>query len=141
LATAHGRIGKEARSAYLAPYGSAADRQAIADFVADIPTTPAHPSYAPLAAVAERVPELTSPVLIAWGERDPVFHLGFAADLRARLPQAELHRFPLAGHLVVEEEDVAAVADSWIGRLLEPRPAASARPASGERGALLDALL
>jgi acyl-coenzyme A synthetase/AMP-(fatty) acid ligase/pimeloyl-ACP methyl ester carboxylesterase len=143
LATAHGRIGKEARSAYLFPYGSAADRQAIADFVADIPTTPAHPSYAPLAAVAERVTELKVPVLIAWGERDPVFHLGFAADLRARLPQAELHRFPLAGHLVVEEEDVAALADTWIERLLEPQPADRRRvhAATGEQGELLAALV
>jgi acyl-coenzyme A synthetase/AMP-(fatty) acid ligase/pimeloyl-ACP methyl ester carboxylesterase len=143
LATAHGRIGKEARSAYLFPYGSAADRQAIADFVADIPTTPAHPSYAPLAAVAERVTELKVPVLIAWGERDPVFHLGFAADLRARLPQAELHRFPLAGHLVVEEEDVAALADTWIERLLEPQPADRRRvhAATREQGELLAALV
>src|SRR6185503_5656929 len=92
-------------------------------FVADIPTTPAHLSYAPLAAVADRVSELSVPVVIAWGERDPVFHLGFAADLRARLPQAELHRFPLAGHLVVEEEDVAALADAWIEQLLGPQPA------------------
>ena len=103
------------------PYASSADRQAIADFVADIPTTPEHPSFAALAEVAARLPELDVPVLLAWGERDPVFHLGFAADLRRRLPQAELHRFPLAGHLVVEEEDVAALADAWIERLLEPK--------------------
>jgi len=142
LATAHGRMGKEARSAYLRPYASAADREAIADFVADIPTTPAHPSYAPLAAVADRVSELEMPVLLAWGERDPVFHLGFAADLRARLPQAELHRFPLGGHLVVEEEDVAGLADAWIERLRSPQDAVSrSRPAGGERGALLDALV
>ena len=83
------------------------------------------------------------PVLLAWGERDPVFHLAFAADLRARLPQAELHRFPLGGHLVVEEEDVAALADTWIARLLEPEAAAPPppRPAAGERGVLLDALV
>jgi olefin beta-lactone synthetase len=141
LATAHGRIGKEARSAYLAPYASSDDRQAIADFVADIPTTPSHPSFAPLAAVADRLTELKVPVLIAWGERDPVFHLAFAADLRTRLPQAELHRFPLAGHLVVEEEDVAALADTWIERLLEPKPAPPPRSTGGERGALLAALV
>ena len=34
------------RAAYLAPYRSRGDRRAIADFVADIPTTPDHPSYA-----------------------------------------------------------------------------------------------
>ena len=126
LASPGGPIGKDVRRAYLAPYASPRDRSAIEDFVADIPTTPAHPSYAALAEVAVRLPELDVPVLLAWGERDPVFHLDFAADLRSRLPQAELHRFPLAGHLVVEEEDVAALADAWIGRLLHPKRAAPA---------------
>ncbi len=135
LASPGGPIGKDVRRAYLAPYASPRDRSAIEDFVADIPTTPAHPSYAALAEVAARLPELDVPVLLAWGERDPVFHLDFAADLRSRLPQAELHRFPLAGHLVVEEEDVAALADAWIGRLLHPKrtaPAAAEPTAAAE---------
>ena len=117
LATGHGRIDRAVRAAYLAPYRSSEERRAIADFVADIPTTPDHPSHGALAEVAARLPEIEVPVLLAWGERDPVFHLEFAAELRRRLPQAELHRFPLAGHLVVEEEDVASVADAWIERL------------------------
>ncbi|WP_411277201.1 alpha/beta fold hydrolase, partial [Gaiella sp.] len=120
LVTGHGRIARPIREGYIAPYRSADDRRAIADFVADVPTTPAHPSYTPLAEVAGRLSEIDAPVLLAWGECDPVFHLEFAADLRHRLPQAELHRFPLAGHLVVEEEDVAAVSDAWIERLGSP---------------------
>lgn len=128
LATGRGRIGRNARNGYRAPYASGEERRAIADFVADIPTTPAHPSYAALTAVADRLPELDVPVLLAWGERDPVFHLGFAADLRRRLPQAGLHRFPLAGHLVVEEEDVAALADAWIEQLLHPKDAVPEEP-------------
>ena len=140
LATGHGRIGKAARAAYLRPYQTRGDRQAIADFVADIPTVPSHPSHAALARVADGLGELDVPVLLAWGERDPVFHLGFAADLRRRLPHAELHRFPLAGHLVVEEEDVAALADVWSGRLLEPALRALA-PVPGPTPALWDALV
>ena len=69
-----------------------------------------------------------------------MFHLEFAADLRHRLPQAELHRFPLAGHLVVEEEDVAAVADLWLERLgatTEPAPTSRRDP---RPSALWDAL-
>jgi len=126
LVTGHGRIAGPIREGYLAPYRSADRRRAIADFVADIPTTAAHPSSAPLAEVAARLGEIDAPVLLAWGERDPVFHLEFAADLRRRLPHAELHRFPLAGHLVVEEEDVAALADAWIERLGAPARRASA---------------
>lgn len=144
LASPGGPIGKDVRRAYLAPYASPRDRSAIEDFVADIPITPAHPSYAALAEVAARLPELDVPVLLAWGERDPVFHLDFAADLRSRLPQAELHRFPLAGHLVVEEEDVAALADAWIGRLLHPKrtaPAAAEPTAAAEPVALWAALV
>ena len=120
LVTGHGRIPASVRAGYLAPYRAADDRRAISDFVEDIPTSPAHPSSSPLAEVAGRLSKIHAPVLLAWGERDPVFHLEFAADLRRRLPQAALHRFPLAGHLVVEEEDVAALADAWIGRLDEP---------------------
>ncbi len=135
-----GGIPKAVRSGYLAPYRSAASRRAIADFVADIPTAPSHPSYAALAAVASRLPELDVPVLLVWGERDPVFHLEFAADLRRRLPQAELHRFPLAGHLVVEEEDVAGVADAWLERLgAQAGPAPTSRLATTP-GALWAAL-
>jgi acyl-coenzyme A synthetase/AMP-(fatty) acid ligase/pimeloyl-ACP methyl ester carboxylesterase len=141
LATAHGRLSKGARAAYLAPYRDAADRQAIADFVADIPTRPAHPSAPALAAVAARLPDLDVPVLLAWGERDPVFHLGFARDLRLRLPHAEMHRFPLAGHLVVEEEDVAALADAWIDRVLRPEPATPPPGPEGDEVALWDALV
>jgi olefin beta-lactone synthetase len=136
LATARRRAGRETRAAYLGPYRTARNRRAIADFVADIPTTPEHPSFDALATVAARLGELDVPVLLAWGERDPVFHLGFAADLRQRLPQAQLHRYPFAGHLVVEEEDVAGLAEAWIARLLgsrqaEPAPAAAAEPAEG----------
>ena len=128
LITGHGRIPRAARAGYLWPYRSPESRSAIADFVADIPMTPSHPSYAALAGVASRLEELDVPVLLAWGERDPVFHLEFAADLRRRLAQADLHRFPLAGHLVVEEEDVAAVADLWLERLGTPsEPAPTSR--------------
>ena len=141
LATGHGRIGKDVRRAYLRPYAASGNRSAIADFVADIPTTPAHPSFAAVATVAARLPELEVPVLLAWGERDPVFHLDFAADLRRRLPQAELHRFPLAGHLVVEEEDVAAVADAWIERLFEPGRRAAVGSVEAPSATLWDALV
>ncbi len=125
LVAGHGRIPSAIRAAYLAPYRSPESRAAIADFVADIPTTPSHPSYDALAEVTSRLSELDVPVLLAWGERDPVFHLEFAADLRRRFPQAQLHRFPLAGHLVVEEEDVAGLADAWLEQLDAPAEAAS----------------
>ena len=115
------------------PYASSDDRQAIADFVADIPTTPAHPSYAPLAAVADRLSELKCRCCSPGASAIRSSTSPSPPTCAARLPQAELHRFPLAGHLVVEEEDVAALADTWIERLLEPPARRSRRGAA--RGA------
>ena len=61
LATGHGRIRRDVRSAYLAPYRVGADRRAIDDFVADIPTTPAHPSFAPSPRSPNGWPSSTCP--------------------------------------------------------------------------------
>ena len=55
LITGHGGISSEVRSGYLWPYRSPESRSAIADFVADIPIRPSHPSYAALAGVASRL--------------------------------------------------------------------------------------
>ena len=49
------RIAASAREAYRAPYRAARDRRAIAEFVADVPFTAAHPSAAALAEVAEQL--------------------------------------------------------------------------------------
>lgn len=114
LALSWSRVPATARDAYRAPYRRAADRRAIADFVADVPFGPDHPSADAIAQVAERLRGLTVPTLIAWGARDPVFDDSFAADLAARLPRADRHRFPAAGHLSPEEADVAGAVDTWL---------------------------
>lgn len=59
------KMTKTARQAYLAPYRSAAERTAIAEFVADVPFGPSHSSYADVAAVAEALPTLDVPVRMA----------------------------------------------------------------------------
>jgi len=105
------------REAFRAPYRSRADRSAIADFVADVPLRPGHPSDAALADVARRLGSLDVPVLLAWGAADPVFDDDFAADLARRLPNTSLHRFPSANHLVMAEADVASVVELWLGDL------------------------
>ena len=91
------------------PYPDAASRVAIGDFVADIPLEDDHPSRAALTAVAEGLAELTDvPALLLWGPRDPVFTARHLADLRARLPQADVQRYPRASHLVTEDVPEAA---------------------------------
>ena len=121
LALSRRRVSKLAREAYRAPYRRAADRRAIADFVADVPFAVDDPSAAAIAVVAEGIRSLTMPVLLAWGAADPVFNDDFAVDLAVRLPHADRHRFPSSGHLVVEEADVAAVVDGWLTERLAGR--------------------
>jgi len=109
------RLGDTVRRAYLAPYGNAQRRAAIGDFVADIPLQADHPSYDSLASIAaglERLAEV--PVLLLWGPSDPVFSDLYLRDLERRLPHADVHRFVGAGHLVVEDADVAGTIHRWL---------------------------
>lgn len=113
------RISKTDREAFRAPYASASDRTAIADFVGDVPLSSPHPSEGDLAEVAARLESVTAPVLLAWGIADPVFNDDFAADLAARFPNASLHRYPKANHLVMAEADVATTVDGWLSDLVD----------------------
>ncbi len=109
------------REAFRAPYRSAPERAAIADFVGDIPLQIGHPSEHAIAEVAARLRSVEAPVLLAWGARDPVFDDDFAADLAGRFPNSTTHRFPRANHLVMAEADVASVAETWLSDLFEGR--------------------
>ena len=111
------RMTNTAREAYLAPYRGASTRTAIKSFVADVPFSPKHPSFTALDEVASKLRTLDIPVLLAWGGRDPVFSEAFADDLASRFSHVDRHRFANAGHLVVEEADVAGVADTWLTNL------------------------
>jgi olefin beta-lactone synthetase len=124
VALGRDRISATARDAYRAPYRSAKYRQAIGEFVADAPFGPRHPSAAALAAVATSLASLTCPVLLAFGSHDPVFSDRFADDLFERMPHADRHRFSQAGHLVIEEADVASVAERWLHDRFETEPIA-----------------
>ncbi|WP_110852859.1 alpha/beta fold hydrolase [Georgenia satyanarayanai] len=124
LALAHPPLSREVRAAYLAPYDE--DRRAVADFVADIPADPGHPSRPALDAVAAGVARLEVPALVLWGPRDPVFQRRYLEDLLRRLPHADVHRFEGAGHLLAEDVDVAGTIIRWLRSTF---PAESALPA------------
>jgi haloalkane dehalogenase len=99
------RLPGPVRAAYVAPYDSWAHRIAIHRFVQDIPLRHGDRSYDLVSWVESRLEVLAStPILIAWGMRDFVFDASFLGEWIRRFPQAEVHRFPRAGHYVLEDE-------------------------------------
>ena len=99
--------------ALAAPYRRRGDRQAITEFVADIPLEPDHPSRATLDAIADGMADLVdTPTLLVWGMRDPVFSPRYLDDLRRRLPYADVQQFDDAGHLVLEDR-VDSIPQIW----------------------------
>ena len=114
---------REVRDALALPYGTADRRKAVGDFVADIPFSHGHRSYDTVAELAEGVRGLDVPTLMLWGPRDPVFGERYLADLQDRLPQARLHRFEGASHLVTEDApQYADAVAAWLGDLTSVAP-------------------
>jgi haloalkane dehalogenase len=94
----------EVRQGLLAPYNSWRNRWATLRFVQDIPLVPKDPSYQMVAQVDRQLGQFrTTPALICWGERDFVFDRDYLDEWCRRLPLAEVHRFPDAGHYVLED--------------------------------------
>ena len=101
--TARG-LSQKVRKGLIGPYDSRQHRIATLRFVQDIPIEPNDVSYSILSEVEQNLRRLREiPMLIAWGEKDPVFDLDFLAEWVRRFPDAEVHRFPEAGHYVVED--------------------------------------
>ncbi|MDJ0313837.1 alpha/beta fold hydrolase [Arthrobacter sp. H35-D1] len=109
-------LGDDVRAAFMAPYASAARRAGVGNFVADIPATESHPSWAALDAVSTGICALDVPALMFWGPKDPVFSDRYLRDLLTRMPQADVHRFEGASHLVQEDRDIAVPTFAWLAR-------------------------
>ena len=98
------------RRAYRGPYDTWANRIATLRFVQDIPLTSADASYGLLQQTQENLYRFQqTPMLICWGERDFIFDGDFLKEWIRRFPQAQVHRFPEAGHYVLEERPAAIV--------------------------------
>src|SRR4051794_7913327 len=128
----------DVRRAFAAPYRSRARRRSVGDFVADIPFAPGHPSRPVQEAIAEGIRSLDVPALLLWGPRDPVFGERYLADLRRRMPQARLHRYEGASHLLPEDAPrYAEAVAQWVAALdaggTAAEPPAGAPPADAGR--------
>ena len=118
LGTGRTVLPAEARRGLLAPYDSPAHRRAVHDFVRDIPTSAADPAQATLEQLADGLPRLAHlPTTICWGMRDPVFDAAILDELVARMPHAVVHRFPDAGHYVLEDatDEITAIVTRELG--------------------------
>ena len=108
-----GGIPRDVRAAYYAPYNTASRRRAIADFVADIPTSENHVTYSELHQLAERAHNLKVPTLLMWGTRDFVFHTGVLADMQKTFPHAQTITLDI-GHLSPEHPDASQLVHEWL---------------------------
>lgn len=98
------------RRAYIEPYNSWANRVAVLRFVQDIPLDPDDPAYEVVAEVERNLKRFQkTPMLICWGERDFVFTTEFLDEWTDRFPQAQVHRFPNAGHYILEDAAVELI--------------------------------
>ncbi|WP_285115427.1 alpha/beta fold hydrolase [Leifsonia sp. fls2-241-R2A-40a] len=134
LSLARPGLASDVRAAFRSPYASSGRRAGIRDFVADIPVDASHPSFAELGRIAAGVAALRVPALILWGPQDPVFRETYLRDLLERMPQAHVHRFEGAGHLIAEEIGYAPIVLDWLGERTA-RPVADSSGSHRSEGA------
>ena len=102
----HKKLPSDVVRGYLFPYRTSSQRQAIWDFVDDIPFDSDHPTAAEMERFGKSLPELASrvPVQIIWGLNDPCFHREMLRRVASHFPRARVLELINAGHLVLEDE-------------------------------------
>ncbi len=134
------KLPKDTIKGYYYPYRTRKRRNAIWDFVADIPFDSAHPSYSDMLDLARGIPKLTDiPVQIVWGLKDPCFHREMLNKVAEHFPRASILEIPEASHLVLE--DAQELACSTIERFLKGESAVHLPVASSRVNALYQAFL
>lgn len=116
-----GRLSAVDQAHLLAPYDSWTNRIAVHRFVQDIPLRPGDISYDCVNQIEQSLTQfLDCPAQIFWGGQDFVFDDDFLAEWQNIWPQAEVHRFPEAGHYVLEDayEQIIPLLEEF----LEARP-------------------
>jgi len=97
-------LANDIKTGLLAPYNRPRHRLATLWFVRDIPLGPGDASYDLVRSIDRQTSRLADvPALICWGMRDFVFDGDYLAEWQRRLPHARVHRFPNAGHYLLED--------------------------------------
>jgi len=113
------RLPAPVRQGLIAPYNRPRHRLAVLRFVQDIPLRPGDPSFSLVDWVSCNLHRLKEiPTLILWGGRDFVFTPAYFDEWRRRLPAAESHFLPDAGHYLLEDapEACAGLIRSFFAR-------------------------
>jgi len=96
--------------AYRAPFPDYWSRAGTLAFQREIPLTERDRSAPLMASIHERLPDMTLPVLLVWGMRDPVFQPVFLEQWRELFPDARVVELADAAHFVPEDRPDAVVA-------------------------------
>ena len=100
-----GGLPDDVRRGLLAPYDNWANRRAIYEFVSDIPTRPAQPTWQRLVAIENGLKNLKDhPVKLVWGMKDWCFRPECLRKFQELLPHAQVCELEQAGHYVIEDE-------------------------------------
>jgi cis-3-alkyl-4-acyloxetan-2-one decarboxylase len=89
--------------AYRAPFPDYWSRAGTLAFQREIPLTERDRSAPLMASIHERLPDLTVPVLLVWGMRDPVFQPVFLEQWCELFPEAATVELDDASHFLVED--------------------------------------
>lgn len=101
----HQKLARQTEQGLFFPYHGQKQRQAVAGFIRDIPLASGDSSYAVMDELESFLPHLAErvPAQILWGERDFCFDKKYLSILHSFFPQAKVHTWPEAGHLLMEE--------------------------------------
>jgi haloalkane dehalogenase len=103
-------LADEAVAAYDAPFPGPESKAGVLAFPEQVPTEPEHPNTAPLMAIREALKSWQKPVLVLFGDSDPIFRPEVADSIARLIPGAlPSELVENAGHFVQEDagEDVA----------------------------------
>ena len=112
-------LSKDVKAGLIAPYNCWHNRIATLKFVQDIHLTEKNPSYGLVKKLDQNLEIFSNyPMLICWGEHDFVFDMDYLAEWQRRFPDAEVHRFPDAGHYVLEDvpDKITPLVDRFLNQ-------------------------
>jgi pimeloyl-ACP methyl ester carboxylesterase len=96
--------------AYRAPFPDYWSRAGTLAFQREIPLTERDRSARLMASIHEQLPQVSAPVKLVWGMRDPVFQPVFLEQWCELFPNAETVELADASHFVVEDNPDAVTA-------------------------------